>query len=44
MATAKKAAKPAKGKWVPPWAKKEAKGAKAAPKKAMCGKVGKKAC
>ena len=42
MATAKKKATPAKGKWTPPWAKKEA-GAKATPKKAMGGKV-KKAC
>jgi hypothetical protein len=41
MATGKKAA-PAKGKWTPPWAKKET-GKKVAPKKAMGGKV-KKAC
>jgi hypothetical protein len=42
MATAKKKAAPAKGKWTPPWAK-EATGKKATPKKAMGGKV-KKAC
>ena len=43
MATAKKKAAPAKGKWTPPWAKKETTGKKAMPKKAMGGKV-KKAC
>jgi hypothetical protein len=38
MATAKKTAAPAKGKWTPPWAKKET-AKKGAPKKAMGGKV-----
>lgn len=46
MATAKKKAAPAKGAWVPPWAKKAAPakaGAKATPKKAMGG-ASKKKC
>jgi hypothetical protein len=44
MATAKKKAAPAKGAWVPPWAKKAApaKGGKATPKKAMGGSAKKK--
>lgn len=46
MAVAKKKAAPAKGAWVPPWAKKAAPakaGAKGAPKKAMGG-ASKKKC
>jgi hypothetical protein len=43
MATAKKKGAPEKGKWVPPWAKKETAGKKPAPKKSMGGKV-KKGC
>lgn len=44
MATAKKKATPAKGAWVPPWAKKAApaKGAKTTPKKTMGGSSKKK--
>jgi hypothetical protein len=48
MATAKKKAAPAKGAWVPPWAKKaapaKAGAKKAAPKKAMGGSAKKKMC
>jgi hypothetical protein len=46
MATAKKKAAPAKGAWVPPWAKKaapaKAGAKKATPKKAMGGMTKKK--
>lgn len=49
MAVAKKKAAPAKGAWVPPWAKKAAPAAKAgakkaAPKKAMGGSTKKGKC
>lgn len=44
MATAKKKAAPAKGKWVPPWMKGKDTGKKAVPKKSMGGSMKKGKC